>query len=103
MVTSALVVTLDGDPSVRARTLDALASDARLTLGEIAGVRLPVVAETAGLGAAEALAEELLAVVGVFFVDVVLVDFDPDADIDAAPSLGKRRMRRGEEDGHGPA
>ena len=108
VVTSALVVTLEGDASVRSTAIDALASDPRLTLGEPAGVRLPVVAETSGLAAAETLAEELLAIPGVVFVDVVLVDFDPDADIDAAPRLGKQqrgeREREREEDGsHGSA
>jgi hypothetical protein len=100
MVTSALVVTLESDAAARSAAIEALASDARLTLGEAAGVRLPVVAETPGLAAAEALAEELARVAGVFAVDVVLVDFDPDADVDAAPRLGRRRR---EEDGDGPA
>lgn len=106
MVTSALVVTLDDDASARATAIDAMASDARLTLGEPAGMRLPVVAETSGLAAAETLAEELMAVPGVVLVDVVLVDFDPDADIDAAPRLGRQRprAREHEEDGgHGSA
>ena len=103
MVTSALVVTLDDDESRDpTRTL---ADDARLTLGERVGLRLPVVAETLGLAAAEALTTELLAVPGVVSVDVVLVDFDPDADVDGAPRFGRRRREeRGEreESGHGP-
>jgi hypothetical protein len=103
MVTSALVVTLDGDAGVRRAAVDALAADARLTLGELVGARLPVVAETTGLGAAESLVEELSAIAGVLLVDVVLVDFDPDADVDAAPRLGKRRHHSLEEDSRGPA
>lgn len=95
MVTSALVVTLDRDTRKHCTTMDVLACDRRLVLGELAGVRLPVVAETTGLAAAEALVEELSAIDGVVFVDVVLVDFDPDHDIDGAAQLGKRR--------HGPA
>lgn len=102
MVTSALVLTIDGDAHVRRAALDALGSDARLMLGEMAGARLPVVAETSGLAAAEKLVEELSAAPGVLFVDVVLVDFDPDADVDAAPSLGRRR-RRDLEEQHEPA
>lgn len=102
MVTSALVVTLESDAAARRAAIDALAADARLTLGEALGVRLPVVAETSGLAAAEALAEDLARVTGVFAVDVVLVDFDPDADVDAAPSLALGRRRR-EEDRDGPA
>lgn len=102
MVTSALVVTLDGDATARAAALEALSSDARLTLGDLAGLRLPVVAETSGLATAEALTEELLALRGVVFVDVVLVDFDPDTDIDAAPRLGKSRREREEDGVHGP-
>lgn len=91
MVTSALVVTLDGDARKRGAVMDVLLGDRRLMLGEQAGLRLPVVAETTGLAAAEALVEELSAIDGVVFVDVVLVDFDPDADIDGAAQLGKRR------------
>ncbi len=102
MVTSALVVTLDKGSCARRGAIDALASDSRLTLGELAGARLPVVAETMGLGAAEALVEELSAVPGVVFVDVVLVDFDPEADRDTAPRLGKQRGHHAEGD-RGPA
>ena len=87
MVTSALVVTVDGDASARRAALDALGADPRLMLGEIAGARLPVVAETTGLGAAERLVEELSAISGVVLVEVVLVDFDPDEDVDAPPRL----------------
>lgn len=114
MVTSALVVTLEGDARKECAVVEALASDGRLTLGERVGVRLPVVAETNGLGAAEALAEELLALEGVFAVDVVLVDFDPEGDVDGPPRLGRQRRATGEageardeardeEGGHGPA
>lgn len=109
MVTSALVVTLEDDAQAACAAVDALAADGRLTLGERIGVRLPVVAETKGLGAAEALAEELLALEGVFAVDVVLVDFDPEGDVDGPPRLGRKRRatgeagEAGEESGHGPA
>jgi hypothetical protein len=97
MVTSALVVTIDGDACMRRAAMDALTSDARLMLGELAGARLPVVAETSGLGTAERLVEELSAIPGVMFVDVVLVDFDPSSDVDEAPSLGGHRRSHVEE------
>lgn len=101
-MTSALVVTLEDESHDLAAVLAALTSDARLTLGERVGVRLPVVAETLGLAAAEALTTDLLAVPGIVSVDVVLVDFDPDADVDGTPRFGRRRREEREESGHGP-
>ena len=70
MVTSALVLTIDADSTVRRAAMDVLRADTRLVLGEIVGARLPVVAETTGLGAGEQLVEELSRIAGVLFIDV---------------------------------
>lgn len=73
MTISGLVVTLS--PSPLRDSLEALGRDPRLTLGELQGNRLPVVAETATPEEGEALVEGLLTTPGVLFVDVVRVDF----------------------------
>jgi hypothetical protein len=103
MVTSALVVTLLGDDEVRLAAASTLSADPRLTLGVIEGRRLPVVAETSGLAAAEALVEGLLEVTGVAAVDVVRVDFDPELDVGGGFQFGRRARRDSdrEESGHG--
>ncbi|MBA2661016.1 MAG: hypothetical protein H0U74_01880 [Bradymonadaceae bacterium] len=76
MPISALVLTLSDDTARRERTLDALRRDARLELGELNGVHLPVVAETDSIPASTHLVrEELLGVDGVVYVDVAWIDF----------------------------
>lgn len=84
VVTSALVVTLAEGAGARSSAVAILAADERLTLGDPEGARLPVVAETKGLADSEALVERLATLPGVLAVDVVVVDFDADAD--GAPS-----------------
>ncbi|MCC6646042.1 MAG: hypothetical protein IT374_10780 [Polyangiaceae bacterium] len=75
MPIGALVVTLDPDPARRAAALLALSADARVTVGEPRGGRLPVVSDTATLEEGDRLFRELAEVPGVLFVDVVSVDF----------------------------
>lgn len=76
MPISALVVTLSSSPELQQRALDAIANDRRLTPGELQGTRLPVVVETETTRESTHLVrEELPAIEGVVFVDVVMVDF----------------------------
>jgi hypothetical protein len=74
MIVSALVLTLDPAPALRARALAALADDPRLVLGEPIGVRLPVVAETETTALGAALCEDLATQPGGLRVDVVSID-----------------------------
>jgi hypothetical protein len=78
MIVSSLVVTLDPDLERRTRALAMLACDARLTLGEAIGERLPVVAETASSEAGAQLCEELAACEGVLGIHVVAIDFSAE-------------------------
>ncbi len=78
MVISALVVTTD--PKAVNRTLDALASDSRLTLGEPTRNRVPVVAQTLSSRAGRSLFQELRDLDEVWSVDVVMVDFAEEHD-----------------------
>jgi len=78
MTVSGLVLTLENDVRTRARALDALALDSRITCGEAHGLRLPVVVETASLAEGETLCESLRNLDGVAFVDVVSIDFSDD-------------------------
>lgn len=80
VTTSGLVLTLDDDPSVRARLLAALEGDSRLVVGQAQGLHLPVATEAESPEAAEALAERLRDLDGVRFVDVVFVHFGPDSE-----------------------
>jgi len=75
MVISALVLTLSPDPVTRARALDTLAVDPRLTLGALLETRLPVVAEAASTADGAALCDQLSAHPGVERVDVIAIDF----------------------------
>jgi hypothetical protein len=76
MTISSLVLTLDASPESRALALEAVAKDARITVGTpFEEVWLPVVTETASLSEGEALFESLRELPGVNFVDVVMVDF----------------------------
>jgi hypothetical protein len=76
MTISSLVITLTGDARERGSALGRLQIDPRLTLGSIIADRLPAVAETVSALAGEGLVEDLLAMPGVSFVDVVAVHFD---------------------------
>ncbi len=77
MPISGLVVTLSNDGGEQARALKVLDDDRRLTLGELQKNRLPLVAETETIGeGSRLLREELKAVDGVVFVDVVSVNFE---------------------------
>jgi hypothetical protein len=80
MLVSALVLTLDDDPSsprsespAASSLLAHLAQDQRLRVGTPAARRLPLVAEVPDAAAGERLVEELQRLPGVSFVDVVLV------------------------------
>lgn len=97
MPISALVITLDPDPERRARALDSLHRDPRLTLGEMTAGRLPVVAETETLAGGDRLvSDELSAVEGVVLVDVVLVDFSDVDDFGEGPSRVRGRRQNGD-------
>jgi hypothetical protein len=76
MTISALVVTVA--PATARLTLEQLARDPRLTLGDPSGPRVPVVAETDSCRDGRALVEHLQQMPGIEFVDVVLVDFSEE-------------------------
>lgn len=81
MIVSALVLTLSDDPSARARALEELGRNPRLSLGELLERRLPVVAENDDAGQGASLCEALGEVPGVVRVDVVSIasdDEEPD-------------------------
>jgi len=78
MAVSALVVTLPGDPAIRALLLDRLARDPRVTLGEAIRDRLPIITETASAREGAALVGDLEALAGVR-VDVVAIDLTDEA------------------------
>jgi hypothetical protein len=78
MPITALVLSLDEDAARRAVAVEWLATDPRLTLGPLAGPKLPVVAETRDLMESEQLVEQLLEAPGVSFVDLVMVDFSEE-------------------------
>ncbi len=92
MPISGLVITLSDDPSQRQIALDQLATDPRLTLGQLHGSRLPVVAETETVRqSTDLVREELLDIPGVVFVDIVSVDF---SDIDESAEPEEREQKR---------
>ena len=68
----------DGDAHARSRALTVLAHDARITVGELEGARLPIVTETGSLTEGEELTTSLADLPGVAFVDVVSVDFSDE-------------------------
>jgi hypothetical protein len=78
MVVSALVITLSSDPALRARALEHLAADSRLTLGPPCRDRLPVVAESRSTHDGAALFDALGTADGVVRVDLVSIDFDQE-------------------------
>jgi len=83
MPISGLVLTLIDEPAARARALEALSAEPRVTLGQEFGARLAVVTETATLGESRDLAESLIDIEGVALLEVVMVDFS-DTDLGAA-------------------
>jgi hypothetical protein len=87
---SGLVVTLDYD--LGARALEVLASDARITLGELRDYRLPIVTETTSVYEAEELVNALFVTPGVIFVDVVCIDTSLDDRELAEPTTPSREV-----------
>jgi hypothetical protein len=82
MPVSGILITLDTDPDARAGALRALGDDARVTLGEAHGTRLPAVTETRSASEAEDLVMLIQQTSGVVFVDVVCIDTSLDTDGD---------------------
>jgi hypothetical protein len=79
MPISSLVLTLDASPALRAQVLAEVARDPRIMVGTPLEERwLPVVTDTASLSEGEALAEALMELPGVSFLDVVRVDFSEE-------------------------
>lgn len=99
MPISALVVTLDAGERARRGVLYVLSRDPRVSVGEPVGERLPVVTETVTLEESEDVAEQLLQVPGIRFVDVVSVDFSDVADVPHGSAGRSRRANGGRERG----
>lgn len=97
MPVSALVVTLSRDEQRRAHALDKLNEDARLTLGELEDVQLPVVTETQTVGEGiELVRDSLPDIDGVEFVHVVSVDFsDLESRDEKLPPRRRKSSKRG--------
>ncbi|MBK7585245.1 MAG: hypothetical protein IPI67_34285 [Myxococcales bacterium] len=95
MPVSALVLTLDPGEREKRGVKYVLSRDPRVTLGDLVDDCLPVVTTTDSLEEAEDLAEQLLGIPGVRFLDVVSVDFSDVEEI-ASGSAGRspRRARR---------
>ncbi len=91
MAISGLVLTLTDDAATQAQTMSSLAAMPELELGDLAGVRLPVVADTPHQGADRDLFARLQAMPGVLHADVAYVWFEPDGDpaADLAADLAK--------------
>jgi hypothetical protein len=80
-----LVITLERGPvAERNRTVDALRAHSGLDLGEIQGVKLPVVLERASESEVEPAIDALQSLPGVAYVDVVFAEF---ADVLPAPEV----------------
>ncbi|MCO4763846.1 MAG: hypothetical protein KC502_20200 [Myxococcales bacterium] len=84
MAISGLVLTLSNDDTDRAAALAVLSNMTCLELGERAGNRLPVVADTPDRRADRDLFERLGRITGVTFAEVAYVWFDTDAGAAAA-------------------
>jgi hypothetical protein len=76
MITSGLVLTLSADPALARQAQTTLHARPELTLGQANKRWLPLVAETADVGASRDLCDWLSALPGVDFVDVVQVNFE---------------------------
>jgi hypothetical protein len=77
MAISGLVVTLIEDASIADQAIRRLSADSRLSLGDRAGWRVPLVAETPSAASDAQLWAELLATPGIKSVDVTFVSIDP--------------------------
>ncbi len=75
MPISGWVLTLGPDESQRIQVVQRLQSDARVTVGEPAGARLPVVLETSSPNEGHAMIEDLSDSPGVLFIELVCLDF----------------------------
>ncbi|GIK17975.1 MAG: hypothetical protein DYG93_04010 [Leptolyngbya sp. PLA2] len=75
MSISGLVLTLERDGPLAERAIHVLERDPRITLGERAGERLPIVVETGSRFEDEEVFATLRNTPGVRFVDVAFVDF----------------------------
>jgi len=80
MTISSLVITLVDNTLLRSQVLRSLARDARLSLGEPVGAKVPVVAETMSLEAGRRLFQDLRDEAGVEYVDVVSIHFEDESD-----------------------
>ncbi|MBK8913031.1 MAG: hypothetical protein IPM64_00275 [Phycisphaerales bacterium] len=80
MAISGLVITLEENAAAAEQAMRLLRADSRLSLGERAGRRLPLVAETPSAEADASLWADLLATPGVRAIDVTFVS------VDSAPS-----------------
>lgn len=100
MPISGWVATLTADESQRADVIQLLSADARVTVGERMGARLPFVLDTVRVNEERALIEMLSDSPTVLFIDLVFVDFSDVDCLDADASGldindGKLPRRRG--------
>lgn len=85
MPVSGLIVTLDRAPDVADAAVRAIAQRDDLTLGQRAGVKLPLVSDTADKTHDKALWSWLQRLPGVVHVDVVMIHFDESSSQVAYP------------------
>lgn len=78
MPVSGLVITLTDRPESRASALAGIEAQPGLTVGSVVGSHLPVVIEAVTAEGCKQIAERLLALSGVEFVNVVSVDFSDE-------------------------
>lgn len=90
MAISGLVITLEPSEAIAETALRSLRGDPRLSLGQRAGWRIPLVAETDSAAADADLWADLLATPGVRSVDVTFVSFDPPPAAGAASNAAGR-------------
>jgi hypothetical protein len=98
MPVSGIVATLSDDAVERGRALERLGEDARLTVGEAAGLRLPIVIDTAGAEEHQRAWDAVEATVGVRFVELVFHDF---SDVEEAPVALRLRRKHRKVETHG--
>jgi len=84
------------DPTAEPALRRALTADARTTVGELIGARLPVALETVDRDADHAAWEWLRSLGGVIWIDLVWITIDPD---DAEKYTPGRKGRRKSFDG----